>query len=135
VQDRKFICPCYRHERDIAETGHCICHLFVNEDYEPVELEPPPVREEGSLWPYITVYGAYWCKDTVRTITLLNRHGVPYIFVDIDNDLEGAEKVQGWNQGNLSTPTLDIRPTRDAGGRIISVPSDEELVELLGIVP
>ena len=135
MQDRKFICPCYRHERDIAETGHCICHLFVSEDYEPIELEPPPVRDEGSLWPYITVYGAYWCKDTVRTIILLNRHGVPYTFVDIDNDLQGAEKVQGWNRGNLSTPTLDIGPTRSAGRRIVSVPSDEELAGLLGFVP
>jgi glutaredoxin len=134
VQDRKFICPCYRHERDIAETGHCICHLFVGEDYEPVELEPPPVREEGSPWPYITVYGAYWCKDTVRTITLLNRRGIPYVFVDIDNDLEGAKKVQGWNRGNFSTPTLDIGPTQGANRRIVSVPSDEELAELLGFV-
>jgi glutaredoxin len=104
----------------------------VSEDYEPVELAPPPVREEGSPWPYITVYGAYWCKDTVRTITLLNCRGIPYIFVDIDNDLEGAKKVQGWNRGNLSTPTLDIGPTQDAGRRIVSVPSDVELAELLG---
>jgi glutaredoxin len=132
VQDRKFICPCYRHERDIAETGHCICHLFVNEAYVPVELEPPPVREAGSPWPYITVYGAYWCKDTARTVTLLNGRGIPYTFVDIDNDLEGAAKVQEWNRGNLSTPTLDISPTQGAGGRIVSVPSDEELAELLG---
>ena len=114
--------------------GHCICHLFVDDDYVPVELAPPPVREEGSPWPYITVYGAYWCKDTARTLTLLNGHGIPYIFVDIDNDQEGAEKVQGWNRGNYSTPTLQISPRQGEDGRIVSVPSDEELAEILGLV-
>ena len=37
MSDRKYICPCYRHERDIAEMGHCICHLFVDDDYVPPE--------------------------------------------------------------------------------------------------
>jgi glutaredoxin len=129
VSDRKFICPCYRHERDIAEMGHCICHLFVDDDYVPPEIPVPPVREENSPWPYITVYGAYWCKDTLRTITLFNKANIPYTFVDIDSDLEGAEKVQNWNQGSLSTPTLDIE------GRIVRVPSNEELIEQLGIEP
>jgi glutaredoxin len=129
VSDRKFICPCYRHERDIAEMGHCICHLFVDDDYVPPEIPVPPVREENSPWPYITVYGAYWCKDTLRTIMLLNKANIPYTFVDIDSDLEGAEKVQNWNQGSLSTPTLDIE------GRIVRVPSNEELIEQLGIEP
>jgi hypothetical protein len=40
--------------------------------------------------------------------------------------MEGANKVQGWNGGNYSTPTLDI------DGRIVSVPSDEELAGILG---
>jgi mycoredoxin len=129
VSDRKLICPCYRHERDIAETGHCICHLFVDDNYEPPEIPSPPVREEDSPWPYMTVYGAYWCKDTIKTIAFLSGAGIPYTFVDIDHDLEGAEKVQAWNHGNMSTPTLDIE------GRIVSVPSIEELEEILGMTP
>jgi glutaredoxin len=127
VSDRKFICPCYRHERDIAETGHCICHLFVDDDYVPPEFPSPPVREENSPWPYITVYGARWCKDTLRTVKYLADKDIPYTFVDIDHSLEGAAQVQGWNEGRLSTPTLDIE------GRIVHVPSDEELGEILGI--
>ena len=76
MEDRKFICPCYRHEGDIAETGHCICHHFVSDDYEPVELESPPIPEEGNPWPGIVVYGAYWCKDTINSLLFLNRHGI-----------------------------------------------------------
>jgi mycoredoxin len=85
------------------------------------------VREEGSPWPIITVYGAYWCRDTLRTFRLLNRAGVPYSVVDVDSDPEGADKVMGWNEGRLSTPTLDIE------GEILSVPSDEKLATFLGL--
>ena len=49
MEDRKFICPCYRHERDIAETGHCLCHLFVSDDYQPMEVGSSPIQEEGSV--------------------------------------------------------------------------------------
>ena len=129
MEDRKFICPCYRHEQDIAETGHCICHLFVSDDYQPVEIADPPVREEGSPWPRIVLYGAYWCSDTVRTRRFLNRHAIPYEVVDVDNDPQAFQRVMDWNEGHLSTPTLDIE------GHIVTEPSDEELAELLGLTP
>ena len=125
--DRAFICPCDRHERDIAETGHCICHLFVDEDYQPAAIENPPERAEESPWPRIDLYGAYWCRDTIRTFNLLNGAGVPYKVYDVDSDSEAAQKVMDWNQGHLSTPTLDIE------GQILTVPSDEELVAFLGL--
>ena len=127
MEDRKFICPCYRHERDIAETGHCICHLFVSDAYRPVEVGSPPIREEGSPWPSIMVYGANWCRDTVRTRRFLNRHGIPYTYVEVDKDLQAAQKVREWNRGYLSTPTLDIE------GRIATEPSDDELAGILGL--
>ena len=127
MEDRKFICPCYRHERDIAETSHCICHLFVSDDYQPPKIGSPPIREEGSPWPHIVVYGAYWCQDTMRTRRFLNRHSVPYTLIDVDQDPQAAQKVRGWNNGFLSTPTLDIEE------QIVTEPSDEELAEILGI--
>jgi hypothetical protein len=48
--------------------------------------------------------------------------------MDVDNDPQTADKVREWNQGYLSTPTLDIE------GHIVAEPSDEELAELLGLV-
>jgi len=90
-------------------------------------MESPPIREEDSLWPRIVVYGAYWCRDSIRTRRFLNRHGVPYTLVDVEEDPQAAQKVKEWNNGFLSTPTLDIE------GRIVSEPSDEELAKLLGI--
>ena len=127
MEDRKFICPCYRHETDIAEMGHCICHLYVSDEYQPEELEGPPIRQEDSSWPDIVVYGAYWCRDTTRTRRFLNSRGIPYTFVDVDTDPQGSQKVKDWNRGQLSTPTLEI------DGRTVTEPSDEELAELVGL--
>jgi mycoredoxin len=127
VEDRKFICPCYRHKEDIAETGHCICHLFVSDEYRPVEAVSPPIWRGDGLWPHIVVYGTYWCQDTIRSRNYLNRHGILYTFVDVEADSDAAQRVMDWNGGYLSTPTLDI------DGCIITEPSDEELAELLKV--
>ena len=127
MEDRKFICPCYRHEQDISETGHCICHLFVSDDYVPLQIGEPPTRDEGSPWPEIVVYAAYWCSDSLRTRQFLNRHAVPYLVRDVDQDPEAAGRVMKWTGGHLSTPTLEI------AGRIVFEPTDEELAAILGI--
>jgi hypothetical protein len=34
----------------------------------------------------LTVYGAPWCADCRRTKCLLDRHAVPYDYIDIDQD-------------------------------------------------
>ena len=127
MEDRKFICPCYRHERDIAETGHCLCHLFVSDKYEPVEVEGPGTRTVDGSWPHIVMYGASWCRDTIRTRRFLNRHGIPYELIDVETDPQAAQRVMDWNGGHLSTPTLEIE------GDVVTEPSDEELAGILGL--
>jgi ferredoxin-thioredoxin reductase catalytic chain len=128
-EDKKFICPCYRHKQDIAETGHCICRLFVNDTYraEEDQVEPPPARKQDDPWPGITLYGASWCGQSLQARRFLNRRGIPYTFVEIEQDPDAAERVQAWNRGNLSTPTVDIN------GRILTEPSDDELARALGL--
>ena len=128
MQDRKFICPCYRHKQDIAENGRCICGLFVAADYMPPPgVEAPPVRRADSNWPPIVVYGTSWCHDTQRTRAFLNRHGIPYEIIDLDYDDAAAEQVMAWNNGNMSTPTLVI------GRDVVTEPSDQELASILGV--
>jgi hypothetical protein len=63
----------------------------------------------------------------MRTRAFLNRHGIPYTLIDVEGDVEAAQRVMDWNDGCLSTPTLDI------GGRIVTEPSDEELAALIGL--
>ena len=107
MEDRKFICPCYRHEKDIAETGHCICHLFVSDDCRPSEIDSPPIREEDSLWPIILVYGAEWCRDLGRSdecsLKISNTGSGPTEW-PMDRESDGAW-TQKW------TPSIGFRVT------------------------
>ena len=127
MEDRKFICPCYRHEQDIAANGHCICHLFVSDDYVPLQIPDPPARHADSPWPEIVMYAAYWCAYSRRARQFLNHHNVPYVVRDVDQDPEAADRVMKWTGGYLTTPTLDIE------GRVVTAPTDEELAAILGI--
>jgi len=74
----------------------------------------------------ITVYGAGWCGDTMRTLRQLDRAGVHYDYVDIDSDEDGEKKVIDVNRGKRRIPLVEIasdsgEPTR------LSVPSASEL--------
>jgi glutaredoxin len=79
----------------------------------------------------ITVYGADWCGDTLRTLRQLDRAGVYYDYIDIDSDEDGEQKVIDFNRGRRSIPLVEIasdsgEPTR------LSVPSASELDRALG---
>jgi glutaredoxin len=56
----------------------------------------------------VTVYGAAWCEDTTRVRRLLNAWGVPYKYVDIDDNPSARRKIARWNQGWTETPTVTI---------------------------
>ncbi|MCS4275396.1 glutaredoxin-like protein [Mycetocola sp. BIGb0189] len=44
--------------------------------------------------PQITMYGADWCRDCVRSKALLDARGVAYTYVDLVADENGAERAQ-----------------------------------------
>ena len=69
----------------------------------------------------VKVYGADWCKDTKRTLRYLDRSGVDYEYINIEQDEQAARWVREQNEGKERKPTVDIN------GRVLSVPSDEEL--------
>jgi mycoredoxin len=69
----------------------------------------------------VKVYGADWCGDTRRSLRLLDRLGVDYDYINIEQDAEAARWVREQNDGRERKPTVEIN------GRVLSVPSDEEL--------
>jgi glutaredoxin len=69
----------------------------------------------------VKVYGADWCGDTKRSLKHLDDAGVDYDYIDIEKDEEAARWVREQNNGKERKPTIDIN------GRILSVPSNEEL--------
>lgn len=74
----------------------------------------------------VTVYGADWCGDTVRTLRQLDRRGVDYEYVDVYEDSEGERKVIEFNQGKRRIPLVEIA-SDDGEARRLSVPSESEL--------
>ena len=73
----------------------------------------------------VKVYGADWCGDTKRTLAYLDGQGVAYEYVNVEEDAKASAWVKEQNGGKERKPTLDL------GGRVLSVPSDQELAAAL----
>lgn len=73
----------------------------------------------------IKVYGADWCGDTQRALKFLDSVGVPYEYINVEQDERAAAWVREQNDGKERKPTVDIN------GQVLSVPSDHELTGAL----
>ncbi len=73
----------------------------------------------------VKVYGADWCGDTTRSREYLDKLGVAYQYVDVEQDESAAAWVREQNGGKERKPTLDI------AGQVLSVPTDHELTSAL----
>lgn len=73
----------------------------------------------------IKVYGTDSCPMTQGTMRHLRKLGVPFDYVDIENDRRARKWVLEQNGGKEKKPTLDIE------GQILSEPSDDELDDVL----
>ena len=78
----------------------------------------------------ITVYGAPWCPDCRRSKQFLDEQRIPYLWVDIDEDEEGRNRVQALNDGKQIIPTIVFQD-----GSILVEPSNADLAAKLGISP
>ena len=53
-----------------------------------------------------TMYTTPWCGYCVRLKGQLDREGIPFDIVDIEQQPEAADIVEAANQGNQTVPTL-----------------------------
>ncbi|KPL82788.1 glutaredoxin [Thermanaerothrix daxensis] len=54
----------------------------------------------------ITLYGTTWCYGSRQARDLLDQNGIPYRWIDIDQDREARSVVETINEGFRSVPTL-----------------------------
>lgn len=73
----------------------------------------------------IKVYGADWCSATQLTLRYLDKLGVPYEYIDVDDNPEASEWVKQQNNGKEKKPTLQI------DGKVFTEPSRQVLDQLL----
>jgi mycoredoxin len=75
----------------------------------------------------IIMYGTPWCGDCHRSRRVLERRGVAYDYVDIEEHRDAALMVRQLNGGYSSVPTI-LFPD----GSILVEPSDKVLEIKLG---
>ena len=73
----------------------------------------------------VIVYGADWCGDTRRTLRHLDKSGIAYDYIDIENDRDAERKVVEFNKGKRRIPLVEI--ATEKGTKSLSVPSDSEV--------
>jgi mycoredoxin len=54
----------------------------------------------------LTVYSTTWCGYCVRLKKMLDREGIQYAEVNIEQDEAAAQFVEGVNDGNRTVPTV-----------------------------
>jgi mycoredoxin len=74
----------------------------------------------------LTVYSTAWCVDCKIAKAVLDRHGVSYRWIDIDQEPDAVETVLRLNGGYRTVPTI-VFPD----GRVLVEPSRRELEQAL----
>jgi mycoredoxin len=77
--------------------------------------------------PTVTLYSAPWCGYCRIAKRFLDEQGVSYSEINIDEDEAAAQRVEQWNNGSRTIPTLDIN------GAIFTNPSPAQLRQVLGL--
>lgn len=75
----------------------------------------------------VTLYSTSWCVYCRVAKKFLHDNNVPYTEIDIEADEDAARRVEQWNRGNRTVPTIDI------DGAIFTNPSPTQLRQALGI--
>jgi mycoredoxin len=74
----------------------------------------------------IVVYSTEWCADCRRARGVLDRHGVRYHLIDVDEDQEAADRVVRINHGLRIVPTI-LFPD----GSVMTEPTEAQLTAKL----
>jgi mycoredoxin len=75
----------------------------------------------------VTMYTTQWCGYCVRLKKMMQREGIEFAEVDIENDAQAADLVMQANGGNRTVPTLLF-----ANGTALTNPSIEQVKAQLG---
>ncbi|HMK64866.1 MAG TPA: glutaredoxin domain-containing protein [Thermodesulfobacteriota bacterium] len=70
----------------------------------------------------IIMYGTKWCGDCFRSKKVFEKLGVPYRYIDIEEDKEAVAYVLKVNKGQRVVPTI-VFPD----GAVLVEPSDQDL--------
>ena len=78
----------------------------------------------------VTMFTTTWCGYCVRLKKLMQREGIPFAEVDIEQDAQAADLVMKANGGNRTVPTLLF-----ADGVALTNPTIDQVKAQLGPLP
>jgi mycoredoxin len=78
----------------------------------------------------VTMYTTQWCGYCVRLKKLMQREGIEFAEVDIENDAQAAELLMQANGGNRTVPTLLF-----ADGTALTNPGIDQVIAQLAPRP
>ena len=78
----------------------------------------------------VTMYTTDWCGYCVRLKKLMQREGIAFAEVDIEQDAQAADVVMKANGGNRTVPTLLF-----ADGVALTNPTIDQVKAQLGPLP
>jgi mycoredoxin len=80
----------------------------------------------------VTMYSTSWCGYCRRLKSQMDREGIPYTEVNIEEHPESAAFVEKANGGNQTVPTLQIVPASGSGEIVMTNPSLAQVKQALG---
>jgi mycoredoxin len=80
----------------------------------------------------VTMYSTSWCGYCRRLKSQMDREGIPYAEVNIEEHPESAAFVEKANGGNQTVPTLQIVPASGGGEIVMTNPSLAQVKQALG---
>ncbi len=101
-----------------------VARLIVTEP-SGVDLERILLKSQARLMD-CTAYITAWCPDCHQALAWLRARNFSCTTIDIDTDPEAAKRVQIWNKGFRSVPTLELT-------LLLTEPSMAQLESVLGL--
>ncbi|GGT81931.1 MULTISPECIES: mycoredoxin [Streptomyces] len=81
----------------------------------------------------VTMYSTTWCGYCRRLKSQMDREGIAYTEINIEQDPESAAYVEKANGGNQTVPTVRILPTPGADEVVMTNPSLAQVKQALGV--
>ncbi|WUH91122.1 NrdH-redoxin [Streptomyces sp. NBC_00433] len=80
----------------------------------------------------VTMYSTSWCGYCRRLKGQMEREGIPYTEINIEEHPEWAKFVEEANGGNQTVPTLQIVPAAGGAEVVMTNPSLAQVKQALG---
>jgi mycoredoxin len=81
----------------------------------------------------LTMYSTVWCGYCRRLKWQLEREGIEYTEVDIEETPGAAEFVMSVNGGNQTVPTVQVVPSNGGTEVVMTNPSLAQVKQALGV--